>query len=83
MSMPLFSFSMTALAGLAILQLTGERTPLFSFLYLLLIFLLLDGFMHSAKVVFLFGAPKVGCVLTPQARVKTAVRRAPRTRIEE
>lgn len=45
----LFSFAVTTLAGLAILQHTGERPQLFSFLYLSLIFLLLDSFIRSGK----------------------------------
>jgi hypothetical protein len=55
----LFSFAMTALAGLAILQHTGERPQLFSFLYLSLIFLLLDGFMHSGRRWLIYCIPLV------------------------
>lgn len=55
----LFSLSITALAGLAILQHTGERPQLFSFLYLSLIFLLLDGFMLSGRRWLLYCIPLV------------------------
>lgn len=55
----LFSFAMTALAGIAILHHTGERPQLFSFLYLSLIFLLLDGFMVSGKRWLLYCIPPV------------------------
>lgn len=55
----LFSLSITALAGLAILSHTGERPQLFSFLYLSIVFLLLDAYMHSAKRWLLYCIPLV------------------------
>ena len=48
-SISLFSLAITALSGLAILLHTGERPQLFSFLYISLIFLLLDIFSGSGK----------------------------------
>ncbi|MEK7811570.1 MAG: hypothetical protein AAB278_07125, partial [Pseudomonadota bacterium] len=53
----LFSFAMTALAGLAIFHHTGERPQLFSFVYLSLIFLLFDSFVSNGKRWLLFGMP--------------------------
>lgn len=55
----LLSLSVTALAGMAIMTHTGERPQLFSFLYLSLIFLLLDGYMRSAKRWLLYCIPLV------------------------
>ncbi|MBI3222433.1 MAG: hypothetical protein HYZ46_05055, partial [Nitrosomonadales bacterium] len=55
----LFSLSVTALAGLTIMAHTGERPQLFSFLYLSLIFLLLDGYMHRARRWLLYCIPLV------------------------
>lgn len=54
-----FSFALTALAGLAILHHTGERPQLFSFLYMSLVFLLLDGFMRSGKRWLVYFIPLV------------------------
>ena len=54
-----FSLSITALSGLAILLHTGERPQLFSFLYLSLIFLLLDSFVRSGKSWLLYCIPLV------------------------
>ena len=45
----LFTLVMLALAGLAILFHTGERPQLFSFLYLSLVFLLLDMHLQTAR----------------------------------
>ncbi len=45
----LFSLSILALTGLAILFHTGERPQLFSFLYLSLVFLLLDMHLQTAR----------------------------------
>lgn len=56
-STSLFSLSITALAGMAIMTHTGERPQLFSFLYLSLIFLLLDGYMRYAKRILLYCIP--------------------------
>jgi hypothetical protein len=46
-----------ALAGLAILSHTGERPQLFSFLYLSLVFLLLDLYLHTSKRWLLYLVP--------------------------
>lgn len=54
-----FSLAITALAGLAILHHTGERPQLFSFLYLSLIFLLLDEFSRSGRRWLLYCIPLV------------------------
>jgi hypothetical protein len=54
-----FSLPITALSGFAILLHTGERPQLFSFLYLSLIFLLLDSFMRSGKRWLLYCVPLV------------------------
>jgi hypothetical protein len=53
----LYGLGITALAGLAILQHTGERPQLFSFLYLSLIFLLLDVFIRNGKRWLLYFIP--------------------------
>ena len=45
----LFTLSILALAGLAVLSHTGERPQLFSFLYLSLVFLLLDMHLQTAQ----------------------------------
>jgi hypothetical protein len=58
-SASLFSFAMTALAGLSIFLHTGERPQLFSFVYLSLIFLLFDGFVYSSKRWLLYCIPLV------------------------
>ena len=55
----LFSLAITALAGLAILHHTGERPQLFSFLYMALIFLLLDEFIRSGKRWLLYCVPVI------------------------
>lgn len=55
----LFSLPLTALAGMAIMTHTGERPQLFSFLYLSLIFLLLDGYMYRARRWLLYCIPLV------------------------
>jgi len=55
----LFALLITALAGMAILPHTGERPQLFSFLYLSLTFLLLDGYMRNAKRWLLYCIPLV------------------------
>jgi energy-converting hydrogenase Eha subunit F len=44
-----FALVITALAGLAILHHTGERPQLFSFLFISLLFLLLDNFIRTGK----------------------------------
>ena len=54
-----FAFVITALTGLAILHHTGERPQLFSFLYLSLIFLLLDAFARSKKQWLMYCIPLV------------------------
>lgn len=54
-----FAFVITALTGLAILHHTGERPQLFSFLYLSLIFLLLDAFARSKKPWLMYCIPLV------------------------
>jgi hypothetical protein len=53
----LYGLAISALAGMAILQHTGERPQLFSFLYASLIFLLLDGFIRSGKRWLLYFIP--------------------------
>lgn len=53
----LFTMFITALAGMAILHYTGERPQLFSFLYLSLVFLLLDGFARSGGRWMLYCIP--------------------------
>lgn len=55
----LFSFAMTALAGLSILLHTGERPQLFSFVFVGLIFLLFDGFIRNGKRWLLYCIPLV------------------------
>jgi hypothetical protein len=55
----LYGLAITALAGMAIMQHTGERPQLFSFLYLSLIFLLLDGYTRSGKRWLLYSIPLV------------------------
>jgi len=55
----LFALLITSLAGLAILPHTGERPQLFSFLYLSLTFLLLDGYMRNEKRWLLYCIPPV------------------------
>ena len=47
----------TALAGLAILHHTGERPQLFSFLFISVLFLLLDGFARSGNRWLLYCIP--------------------------
>ena len=54
-----FSFAFTTLAGLAILNFTGERPNLFSFLFMAVIFLLLDEFSRTGKRWLLYGVPLV------------------------
>lgn len=44
-----FALVITALAGLAILHQTGERPQLFSFLFISLLFLLLDSYMRTGN----------------------------------
>ena len=55
----LYGLAITALAGLAILQHTGERPQLFSFLCLALIFLLLDSFIVNGRRWQLYCIPLV------------------------
>ncbi|MBI5430844.1 MAG: hypothetical protein HY938_10370 [Nitrosomonadales bacterium] len=55
----LFSLPVIALAGMAILPHTGERPQLFSFLYLSLLFLLLDGYMRNGRRWLLYCIPPV------------------------
>ncbi|MGC2048167.1 MAG: hypothetical protein WA635_06115, partial [Gallionella sp.] len=55
----LYGLGITALAGMAILQHTGERPQLFSFLFMALIFLLLDLFMANGKRWQLYCIPLV------------------------
>jgi hypothetical protein len=55
----LYSLAITALAGLAILQHTGERPQLFSFLCMALIFLLLDSYMANGRRWQLYCIPLV------------------------
>ena len=52
-----FALAITALAGLAILHHTGERPQLFSFLFISLLFLLLDGFIRYRKSWLLYCIP--------------------------
>ena len=52
-----FALVITALAGLAILHHNGERPQLFSFLFISLLFLLLDSFMRSGKRWLLYCIP--------------------------
>ena len=52
-----FALIVTALAGLAILHHTGERPQLFSFLFITLLFLLLDGFIRTGNRKLLYGIP--------------------------
>jgi hypothetical protein len=54
-----FSFFITALAGLAIFHHTGERPQLVSFLLLSVIFLLLDIFLRSGKRWSLYCIPLI------------------------
>ena len=53
----LFSLVITALAGLAILHHTGERPQLFSFLFISLLFLLLDNFTRTGNRWMLYSIP--------------------------
>ena len=55
----LYGLAITALAGMAILQHTGERPQLFSFVYFSLIFLLLDSYLRSGKRWQIYGIPIV------------------------
>ncbi|MFZ2542030.1 MAG: hypothetical protein WAW75_09715 [Gallionella sp.] len=55
----LYSLAITALAGLAILHHTGERPQFFSFMFMGLIFLLLDSFMVNSKRWKLYAIPLV------------------------
>ena len=55
----LLTLAITALSGLTILLHTGERPQLFSFLYISIVFLLLDLFSHSGKRWFLYCIPLV------------------------
>ena len=55
----LYSLAITALAGMSILQHTGERPQLFSFLYSSLIFLLIDGFVRKGNRWLLYCIPLV------------------------
>jgi hypothetical protein len=52
-----FSLVITALAGLAILHHTGERPQLFSFLFISLLFLLLDNFTRTGNRWMLYSIP--------------------------
>jgi len=52
-----FSLVITALAGLAILHHTGERPQLFSFLFISMLFLLLDNFMRTGNRWMLYCIP--------------------------
>ena len=54
-----FGLGITALAGMAIMQHTGERPQLFSFLFMTLIFLLLDRFMANGRRWQLYCIPLV------------------------
>ena len=56
---PLFTLTMLVLTGLAILLHTGERPQLFSFLYLSLVFLLLDMHLKTAQRWPLFFVPLI------------------------
>jgi len=55
----LYGFGITALAGMAILHHTGERPQLFSFLFMALIFLLLDLFNANGRRWQLYCIPLV------------------------
>ena len=55
----LFTLIMLALTGLAILFHTGERPQLFSFLYLSLVFLLLDMYLQTSRCWPLYLVPPV------------------------
>ena len=55
----LFSLGITTLAGLAILQHTGERPQLFSFVYLSIVFLLFDLYLNGEKRWALFCIPPI------------------------
>jgi len=50
---------MTAITGLVLLTFTGERPQLFSFLYLAVVFLLLDAFQQSNRRRLLFAIPPI------------------------
>jgi len=52
-----FSLVITAMAGLAILHHTGERPQLFSFLFISLLFLLLDNFIRTGNRWMLYSIP--------------------------
>lgn len=54
-----FALAITALTGLAILHHSGERPQLFSFLFLSLIFLLLDNFTRCGKRWLLYCIPPI------------------------
>ena len=56
-SASLYSLAITALAGLAILHHTGERPQLFSFLFMGLVFLLLDSYIANGKRWQLYAIP--------------------------
>lgn len=55
----LFAVGITALTGMAILHFTGDRPQLFSFLYLSLIFLLLDSYLRYQRRGLLYCIPAV------------------------
>jgi len=55
----LYSLGITALIGMVILHFTGDRPQLFSFLYLSLIFLLLDAYLRYKKQWLLYCVPAV------------------------
>jgi len=54
-----YGLAITALAGMAILQHTGERPQLFSFVYFSIIFLLLDSYLRSGKRWLIYSIPIV------------------------
>jgi hypothetical protein len=55
----LFSLGITALVGMVILHFTGDRPQLFSFLYLSLIFLLLDAYLRYNRRWLLYCVPAI------------------------
>jgi hypothetical protein len=55
----LFALVIAALSGIAILNFTGERPNLFSFLFIGLTFLLLDEYTRTGKRWLLYGIPLV------------------------